>query len=169
MGKINRVFPSVTFMFQSISFSFDPRGPCRLKQRFRRQLNWVVSLPLSKFWHNCLSSIQRPGSKWKGDGAMPGHVSPPLTQLLLRHHQGISKYLEIPVCVLPTPGTATVFTELQALPCALGVQLTPNNPTTKPSGASKPLTAVGFNLSLWRMTMSLKESSYPTPFQQTPW
>lgn len=61
------------------------------------------------------------------------------------------------------------FTELQALPCALGVQLTPSNPTTKPSGASKPLTAVGFNLSLWRMTMSLKESAYRTPFQQTPW
>lgn len=44
--KINRVFHSVTLMFQSISFSLDPGGPCHLRQ-FRKTTK-MGCLPPSK-------------------------------------------------------------------------------------------------------------------------
>lgn len=116
MGKINRVFPSITFMFQSISFSFDPRGPCQLKQSFRRQLNWAVSLPLSKFWHNSLSSVQKPRPKWKGNGAMPRQVSATTHQALTLAQKGVSS--QIPWVAILCPSHTRHYnciTEFQAL------------------------------------------------------
>lgn len=77
-----------------------------------------------------------------------------------------AKYAELPFCVPPTPGTTTVLQNFKPCHGALVTELMPNKPTaTELSGESKPLTAVGFNLSLWLMGMTLKGNSYPTPFQ----
>lgn len=90
----------------------------------------------------------------------------PLTQLLLWHRQGISKYLEMRSRVPPTPGTVTVVQKLEPCCGALGMVLTASEPTAlKLSGERKPLAAVGFHLSPWLMALPLRESSYPTPVQ----
>lgn len=129
---------------------------------FRRQLNWVVSLSLSKFWHNSLSSIQRPQSKGKGGGAMPGHVSATTHPAFTLAPPGNIQLNTLSCCLVSFPHQGhNCITELQALPWCL---VTSRNPTaTKLSGESKPLIAVGFNVSLWLMGITLKENSYLTP------
>lgn len=141
------MFPSITFIFQGISFSTLEVHVSW--SRFRRQLNWVVSLPLRKIWHNSLSSIQRPGSKRKGGRAIPEHVSAWVAVLYpfyTRHSNCITEHPALKRC----PGDGA----------------NANKSTAKDlSGKSKTLIALGFNLSWWLMAIPLKENSYPTPFQ----